>query len=62
MIKFSATEIWSKIPLEIKNKPRLALFSAEYKKYDYSPTRNIICARFIGIHKAGALINYLTLL
>jgi len=33
IIKRSATEIWSKLPLEIKNKPCLALFSAEYKKY-----------------------------
>ena len=32
MIKFSGIEIWSKVPLEIKNKQCLALFSAEYKK------------------------------
>jgi len=33
MIKYSAIEIWSKIPPEIKNKTCLALFLAEYKKY-----------------------------
>jgi len=33
MIKHSAIEIWSRIPLEIKNKTCLALFSEEYKKY-----------------------------
>jgi len=33
MIKRSAIEIWSKIPLEIKNKTCLALFLEEYKKY-----------------------------
>jgi len=32
MIKLSAVEIWSKMPLEIKNKQCLALFSEEYKK------------------------------
>jgi len=33
MIKFSAIEIWSKIPLKIKGKPCLALFSAKQKIY-----------------------------
>ena len=33
MIQYSAIEIWSKIPPEIKNKTCLALFLAEYKKY-----------------------------
>jgi len=33
MIKYSAIEIWSKIPPLIKNKTCLALFLAEYKKY-----------------------------
>ena len=33
MIKYSAIEIWSKIPPEIKNKTCLALLLAEYKKY-----------------------------
>jgi len=33
MIKYSAIEIWSKIPSEIKHKTCLALFAAEYKKY-----------------------------
>ena len=33
MIQYSAIEIWSKIPPEIKNKTCLALFRAEYKKY-----------------------------
>ena len=33
MIKYSAIEIWSKIPPEIKNKTCLALFLAEYKKF-----------------------------
>jgi len=33
MIKYSAIEIWSKIPPEIKNKTCLALFLAEYRKY-----------------------------
>ena len=32
MIKHSAIEIWSRIPLETKNKTCLALFSEEYKK------------------------------
>ena len=32
MIQYSAIEIWSKIPPEIKNKTCLALFLAEYKK------------------------------
>jgi len=32
MIKHSAMEIWSRIPLEIKNKTCLALFFEEYKK------------------------------
>ena len=32
-IKYSAIEIWSKIPSKIKNKPCFALFTAEYKKY-----------------------------
>jgi len=41
MIKYSAVEILSKIPLEIKNKPCLALHSAEYKNMYYSATRNI---------------------
>jgi len=33
MIKYSAIEIWSKNPPEIKSKTCLALFLAEYKKY-----------------------------
>jgi len=33
MIKYSAIEISSKIPSEIKNKTSMALFVAEYKKY-----------------------------
>jgi len=33
MIKYSAIEIWSEIPPEIKNKMCLALLLAEYKKY-----------------------------
>jgi len=33
MIQYSAIEIWSKIPPEIKNKTGLAFFLAEYKKY-----------------------------
>jgi len=33
MIRYSAIEIWSKIPSEIKNKTCLALFAAENKKY-----------------------------
>jgi len=33
MIKYSAIDIWSKIPPEIKNKTCLALFLAEYKRY-----------------------------
>jgi len=33
MIKHSAIEIWSRIPLKIKNKTCLALFSEEYEKY-----------------------------
>jgi len=33
MIKHSAIEIWSRIPLEIYNKTCLALFLEEYKKY-----------------------------
>ena len=33
MIKYSAIEIWSKIPPEIKNKTCLPLFLADYKKY-----------------------------
>jgi len=33
MMKYSAIEIWSKIPPEIKNNTSLALFLAEYKKY-----------------------------
>ena len=32
MIKHSAIEIWSRIPLEIKNETCLALFLQEYKK------------------------------
>jgi len=32
-MKYSAIEIWLKIPPEIKNKTFLALFLAEYKKY-----------------------------
>ena len=32
MAKHSAIEIWSRIPFEIKNKTRLAVFSEEYKK------------------------------
>ena len=34
MIKYSAVEIWSKTPPEIKNKTCLALFLAEYRKYE----------------------------
>ena len=33
MMKYSAIDIWSKIPPAIKNKTCLALFLAEYKKY-----------------------------
>jgi len=33
LIKYSAIEIWSKIPPEMTNKTCLALFLAEYKKY-----------------------------
>jgi len=33
MMKYSAIEIWSKIPPTIKNKTCWALFLAEYKKY-----------------------------
>jgi len=33
MMKYSAIEIWSKIPPEIKSKTCWALFLAEYKKY-----------------------------
>jgi len=45
MIKYSALEIWSKIPPEIKNKTCLTLFLAEYKKYvlHYSATITIPC-------------------
>jgi len=32
MIKHSTLEIWSRIPLDIKNKTSLALFLEEYKK------------------------------
>jgi len=32
MIKHSAIEIWSRIPLEIENKTSLAFFLEEYKK------------------------------
>jgi len=32
MIKHGATEIWSRIPLAIKNKTCLVLFFEEYKK------------------------------
>jgi len=32
ILKYSAIELWSKIPLEIKNKPCLTLFTAEYKR------------------------------
>jgi len=33
MIKHNAIEIWSRIPLEIKNKTCLSLSLEEYKKY-----------------------------
>jgi len=33
MIKYSAIEIWSRNPSEIKNQTCLALFSEKYKKY-----------------------------
>jgi len=56
MIKFSGREIWSKIPLEIKNKPFLALFLAEHKNMYYSATRNIVCVLFIWVQKTGALL------
>jgi len=34
MIKHSAMEIWSRIPLETKNETCLELFSEEYKKQE----------------------------
>jgi len=45
MIKYSAKEIWSRIPIQIKKKTCLALFLAEYKKYvllDYY--KQILCS------------------
>ena len=33
MTKYSAIEIWSEVPLEIKNKLCFAIFRADYKKY-----------------------------
>ena len=43
MIKYSAIEMWSKIPPEIKNKTSLALFLAEYKKYVLLSYLNMFC-------------------
>ena len=44
MIKYSAIDIWSKIPPEIRNKTCLALFLAEYKKYVLlSYEKQILC-------------------
>jgi len=41
MIKYSAIEISSKIPSEIKNIMCLTLFAAKYKKYVLLPVRQI---------------------
>jgi len=51
MIKYSAIVIWSKSPLETKNKPYLALLAAESKNRYYSASRIIFCILFIGAHK-----------
>jgi len=59
MIRHSAIEIWSRIPLEIKNKTCLALFSEEYKKYEICITQIIeMYSLFllIGVHKPSGLI------
>jgi len=56
MINFSEIEIRPKIHLEIKNKPCLSLFSAEYKYMYYSDARNINCAMFVGVQKTGPSI------
>ena len=43
MIKYSAIEIWSKIPPEIKNKMCLALSWQSIRNIYYSATRTILC-------------------
>jgi len=61
MIKFSAIEIWSRIPSEIKNETCLALFSAEYKKYvllDYD--KHASCSYWLVHINHGVYFNYLT--
>jgi len=35
MLRYSAIKIWSEIPLDIKEKPCLILFTAEYRKRCY---------------------------
>jgi len=59
MIKHSAVEIWSRIPLKIKNKTCLAHFSEEYKKYEICVTPILeIYSVFLltGVHKLSGLI------
>ena len=43
MIKYSAIEIWSKIPPEINNETCLALFLRSIRNMYYSATRTILC-------------------
>ena len=54
MIKYSATEIWSRIPLDIKSKTRLAVFEQNITNMHYSATSNTFCVLYIGVHKQGA--------
>jgi len=56
MIKYSAIEIWSKIPPKTKNKTCLALFLAEYKNMCYSATGTIYYVFIYCVHKASGLI------
>jgi len=50
MIKYSALEIWSKIPPEIKNKTCLALFLTEYKKYVLLSHYNHTLCSYLLVH------------
>ena len=60
MIQYSAIEIWSKIPPEIKNKTCLTLFLAEYKKYVLLCYQNHILCFYLMLHITQVEIDLIT--
>jgi len=53
IIKHNAIKIWSRIPLEMKNKRFWALFLQNIRNMYYSAAKNKFCVLFIGVHEPG---------